>query len=62
MPPTYLTPQEIAGRWRVDPKTVRRRIAAGDLRGVRLGPGVTRVDLAEVERYEAAATTGAEAA
>jgi excisionase family DNA binding protein len=50
--PEYLTPAEVADRWRCDSRTVRRRVAAGELRGVRLGPGIVRVSAAEVERYE----------
>lgn len=43
----------------VNPLTIRRRIAAGDLPGYRLGPRVLRVDLAEVDALlERIPTTG----
>ena len=33
----------------VSPRTLRRRIAAGDLTGYRIGPRLLRVDLAELD-------------
>ena len=33
----------------VSPKTIRRRIASGDLTGYRMGPRLLRVDLNEVD-------------
>ena len=33
----------------VDPRTLRRRISAGDLTGYRLGPRLIRVDLNELD-------------
>ena len=34
----------------VSARTIRRRIAAGDLIGYRMGPRLIRVDLAELDR------------
>ena len=34
----------------LNPRTIRRRIAAGDLKGYRMGPRVVRVDLNELDR------------
>ena len=50
IPAHRLTPiagaAEYAG---VCPKTIRRRIAAGDLTGYRMGPRLIRVDLNELD-------------
>jgi len=48
---TYLTPREIAERWKVRPRTVRNRIARGELVAVRVG-ALLRVAHQEVRRYE----------
>ena len=52
-PPTLLTVQEFASVMRVDPRTVRRWQAAGDLRLVRVG-GVVRIATSEIDRLTTA--------
>ena len=44
-----LTIAEAAERIRVNPKTIRRRIADGSLTGYRVGPRLIRLDPAEVD-------------
>jgi excisionase family DNA binding protein len=56
---------EVADMVRVDPETVRRWLRAGELRGVRVGPGrgSYRIPESEVERMltpEPAETEGAD--
>jgi excisionase family DNA binding protein len=49
-----LTVKQVADRLGLSTKQVRRRIAAGDLPAIRLGPeprAHVRVDPAELERY-----------
>ena len=46
----YVTLAEAAEYAAVNPRTLRRRIAAGHLTGFRLGPRVVRVDLNELDR------------
>jgi excisionase family DNA binding protein len=48
-PTQYITCREAAERLHVSPKSIRRRIAEGDLTGYRIGPKALRVDAAEVE-------------
>ena len=48
--PEYMTVQEIADRCRVHPATIRRHIAAGRLKAVRIGRRV-RVKAEDLERY-----------
>jgi excisionase family DNA binding protein len=50
--PLFFTIRELAARWRVDPRTVRRKIKLGELRAVRIGRQL-RVSPDEAERYEA---------
>jgi excisionase family DNA binding protein len=50
--PTFLTPQELAARWRLGRSTVYELIARGELSYYRLGKTL-RVALADVEAYEA---------
>jgi excisionase family DNA binding protein len=45
----YESIQSVADRLDVNPKTIRRMIARGDLTGYRLGGKVLRVDQAEVD-------------
>lgn len=47
--PALLTVAEVASTLRVSDETIRRRVADGSLRGVRLG-GIIRVPAAELER------------
>ncbi|KAA9134842.1 helix-turn-helix domain-containing protein [Microbacterium caowuchunii] len=44
-PSPWGTVQEAAAQLRVDPRTIRRQIAAGKIRAVQLGPKVIRVDM-----------------
>lgn len=53
----YMTPREVAERWRCSPRQVRRLCADGDLRAMRLGIENWRIAVADVEAYEAARTT-----
>jgi excisionase family DNA binding protein len=45
----FETIAEAAARLGVGPKTIRRRISAGDLIGYRLGPRLLRVSKSEVD-------------
>lgn len=48
-PASDLTIAEVASLWQTSTKTVRRRIADGTLKAVRIGPRLIRVDRASVE-------------
>lgn len=48
---TYLTPAELAARWKVTPITLRRWRKAGTLKASYLGRGV-RFSLEEIARFE----------
>jgi excisionase family DNA binding protein len=48
---THYSVEQLAAKWSVDERTVRRAIWRGELKGVRFGRAI-RVPLAEVERYE----------
>jgi excisionase family DNA binding protein len=48
-PRKYETLAEAGARAGVSPRTLRRRIADGDLTGYRFGPRLLRVDAAEVD-------------
>jgi len=45
-----MTLAEVASRYNVSSKTIRRRIADGSLPAFRVGPRLIRVDVADVER------------
>lgn len=47
--PRYASLAEAASYARIHPKTLRRRIDAGELTGYRLGSRILRVDLDEVD-------------
>jgi len=52
-PPQLLNVQEFASAVRLKPATVRRHLATGDIRGVRIGSGpkaVWRIPRAELDR------------
>jgi excisionase family DNA binding protein len=49
IPPQYETMAEVAARYSVSTKTLRRRIAEGKLTAYRFGPHLIRVDPAEVD-------------
>lgn len=49
-PQTYETIAEAAARARVSTRTIRRRIADGDLTAYRFGPHLIRLDPTEVDR------------
>lgn len=49
---TQFTIQELAARWAVHPLTIRRRIRRGEIRCLRHGRQIVRVELAEIERLE----------
>ena len=48
---TILTPEELAKRWRVAPKTIYRSLSAGVLKGFQVGKQ-WRIPLEAVEQYE----------
>jgi excisionase family DNA binding protein len=52
--PSFLTPRELAARWRLGRSTVYELIARGELPYYRLGKTL-RIALADIEAYE---TTG----
>ncbi len=47
--PHYLNPAEAAALYGCSPRTIRRYIAAGTIRGLRLGPRMIRVDARELD-------------
>ena len=49
LPRKLLSLQDAADRAGVNPKTIRRRIADGSLKGYRMGPRLIRVDLNELD-------------
>jgi excisionase family DNA binding protein len=51
----FLTPAELANRWKVTPITLRRWRKDGKLKVLNFGRGV-RVAISEVERFEAEAS------
>ena len=54
IPPSFLTPAELATRWSVTSMTLRRWRKAGKLKAHHLGRGI-RFSVAEIERFEAEA-------
>ena len=50
-----ITRTELAARWGCSIATIHRRVNEGRLTPIRLGPGTTRYDIAEIEALEAAA-------
>jgi excisionase family DNA binding protein len=50
--PVFLTVPELAARWSVTDRTLRRLVGQGDLPVTRIGRSV-RFRLSDVERYEA---------
>jgi len=65
MKPTDVSPRRLASLSGaasyadVNPRTIRRRIADGTIKGYRLGPRVIRVDLNELDRVFAQIPAGA---
>ena len=49
---TQFTIQELAARWSVHPLTIRRRIRRGEIRCLRHGRQIVRIEVAEIERLE----------
>lgn len=49
---SQFTIQQLATRWNVHPLTIRRRIHRGELRCLRFGRQLVRIELAEIERFE----------
>lgn len=49
---SQFTIQQLAIRWNVHPLTIRRRIHRGELRCLRFGRQLVRIELAEIERFE----------
>ena len=47
-----LTIQQLAARWAVHPLTIRRRIKRGEIKALRFGTQIVRIELAEIERIE----------
>lgn len=52
--PEMLTEQQLAERWQTSDRSIRRLVAAGDLRPVRIAPQIVRFRLTDVEAFEAA--------
>ncbi len=50
--PAFLTPRELAARWKLTPMTLRRYRHAGKLKAHHLGERGIRFSMAEVERFE----------
>jgi len=50
-PPAFLTPAELAARWKITPMTLRRWRHAGKLKTHHIGRGI-RFAMAEIERIE----------
>ena len=48
--PELIGLQEAAGRCNVDPRTIRRWIAAGRINAYRVGPRLIKVDVAELDK------------
>ena len=46
-----LTPEELAERWRVSPKTIYRSLSAGKIKGFQVGKQ-WRIPLEAVENFE----------
>lgn len=55
----FLTERQLADRWQVSDRTVRRMVSAGRLRPVRIGPGSVRFRATDIEALEAAAQEAA---
>jgi excisionase family DNA binding protein len=51
-PKSQFTIQELAARWSVHPLTIRRRLRRGEIRCLRHGRQIVRIELAEIERLE----------
>jgi excisionase family DNA binding protein len=47
-----LTIQQLAARWAVHPLTIRRRIKRGEIKALRLGTQIVRIEFSEIERIE----------
>ena len=54
IPPSFLTPTELAARWKLTPMTLRRWRHANKLKAHHLGRGI-RFAMAEIERIESEA-------
>lgn len=55
LPKSQFSIRELAARWAVHPLTIRRRIRRGEIRCLRHGRQIVRIELAEIERLEAEA-------
>lgn len=53
---TIMTPEQVAKRWQIDPRTVRKMLRDGLLKGFKTGTASNRAQwrvlVSEVERYE----------
>ncbi|MCB1225862.1 MAG: helix-turn-helix domain-containing protein [Verrucomicrobiales bacterium] len=49
---THLSIPELAARWGVCQLTIRRRIKRGEIRCLRLGRQLVRIEIEEIERIE----------
>ena len=49
---SQFTIQQLAARWNVHPLTIRRRIHRGELRCLRFGRQLVRIEQGEIERFE----------
>jgi excisionase family DNA binding protein len=54
---SFFTVEQLAARWQVSPRTIRRMVERGKLRAMRIGPQL-RVPVDVVERYEVQHATG----
>jgi excisionase family DNA binding protein len=50
--PCHLSIAELAARWGVHSLTIRRRIKRGEIKALRLGRQIVRIELAEIEHIE----------
>jgi predicted DNA-binding transcriptional regulator AlpA len=50
----FLTEHQLAARWQITDRSVRRLVAGGDLVPVRIGPQTVRFRLEDVEAFETA--------
>jgi excisionase family DNA binding protein len=56
----YVTPSELAEYWQVSRRQIYKYIEQGELRAVRLGPRVVRIQTADAIAFEAQARWSAE--
>lgn len=47
-----LTVDQLAERWQMTPRSIRRKLASGELAAVRVGEATVRISLDDVEAFE----------